>query len=352
MRSAPKVTVLMTVYNGERYIPDAIESILAQTVGELELIVVDDASSDNTANILQAFSVRDPRVRILRNDSNLGPYPSANRGLEAAQSPIIARMDADDVSERERLELQLAFLERNPRCLLVGSGYRSINAMGAVQFVRQNPLEFAAAAFVTRLRMPMVHPSFCFRARRPNGAPVQYDASLSVAADFALASALSREGQIASLAAPLVQYRMHTDNISSTRYLSQQLTAHSIAREAVSKHYDPLIAFALEPLLSALYRNDSYISRDVVGAVRGMDAALANDFGLFPPTQVRERAAGILAEALLGGIGMHALRLLAPFIFHARHHLLPLAARSAQLRNWNYPFGNTRVSFPHSHPMA
>ena len=151
MTSAPQVTVLMTVHNGERYLAEAIDSVLAQSVAELELIVVDDVSTDGTAAILAACASRDPRVRVLHNDTNIGPYPSANRGLELARADVIARMDADDVSEPDRLARQLAFLECNPRCLLVGSGYRSIDADGLVRFARYNSLDFVTAAFVARL---------------------------------------------------------------------------------------------------------------------------------------------------------------------------------------------------------
>lgn len=327
--------MLIAVRNGARYLAEAIDSILAQTFESFELIVIDDASDDDTPAILAAYAARDARVRIERNDRCIGPYPSANRGLGMARAPLIARLDADDISEPNRLAQQVAFLDRHERCLLVGSGYRSIDAKGQLRFIRFNPLNFDLAAFVVRLRMPMVHPSFCFRRVLPGGTPILYDTAYPVSADYALAASLAREGQIASLADPLVRYRMHPENISSTKLDRQRHHAHRVASEAVAAHYPASLAADLSEWLGVSYCLKPATPELVRKSIRAFDAALEHDFGSDPPQYARQRAAGLMAEALFGQ-GRSA-GLLAAFIRHGAHHLMPLAVRSGQLRNWLRP---------------
>ncbi len=332
-QSIPKITVLMTVHNGARYLVEAIESVLAQTMDAFELLIVDDASSDATSAILEGFAGRDRRVRVLRNETNLGPYPSANRGLAASRAPIIARLDADDASAPDRLLHQLAFLDAHPGCVLVGGGYRSLDGEGKVRFVRRNPLDFPTAAFVTRLRMPIIHPSFAFRGQLPDGEPVRYDERFPVAGDYALAAALAQVGEIASLDAIVVDYRMHAGNISSTKLDSQRHFAHQVATSAVAAHYPPRVAFQLQELLTVYYHRAVPTLGRLESAVRGLEAALAHDGANDLPPSVRERAAGICAEAFFSGSHIKAAQFALPFAWRARRFLLPLARRARQLHS-------------------
>lgn len=107
---SPKVTFLMTVYNGEKYLKEAITSILNQTFKDFELVVIDDWSTDSSAEMVKSFN--DPRIRLIRNRENLGPYKSSNIGLKLARGKFIARMDADDVSLPDRLENELSIIEK------------------------------------------------------------------------------------------------------------------------------------------------------------------------------------------------------------------------------------------------
>ena len=124
----PIVTVLMSVYNGERYLNEAIDSILAQTFTDFEFLIIDDASTDSTPKILHSYD--DPRIRIVTNEENLGLTKSLNKGLALAQGEYIARMDADDISLPERLMMQLNFLIDNKTVPLVGSGAIMIDEDG------------------------------------------------------------------------------------------------------------------------------------------------------------------------------------------------------------------------------
>jgi len=113
----PEVSILMGVYNEQEYLAESISSILNQTSENFELIIIDDASKDNFSEIVQQFD--DERIRLLENKTNLGLTKSLNRGLDLAAGKYIARQDADDISEPDRLERQVAFLEDNEEIALV-----------------------------------------------------------------------------------------------------------------------------------------------------------------------------------------------------------------------------------------
>lgn len=118
----PVVSVVIRAFNCERYIGPAIESILAQTFQDFEIIIVDDTSMDGTAAILQAYAQRDERIRVFRNETNQGPVKTMNIGLQHARSEFVAVNDADDLSLPHRLETQVNFLRANPHIALVGGG--------------------------------------------------------------------------------------------------------------------------------------------------------------------------------------------------------------------------------------
>ena len=117
----PKVSVVVPANNAERYISEAIESVLNQTFEDYELIIVNDGSTDRTEDIILDYQKMDPRIIYLKNEENLRICRTLNRGLEAARGDYIARMDADDWSYPARLEKQLDYMRNNPDVVLVGS---------------------------------------------------------------------------------------------------------------------------------------------------------------------------------------------------------------------------------------
>jgi glycosyltransferase involved in cell wall biosynthesis len=125
--SVPAVSVLMAVKNGMPWVREAVESALAQTAGDLELIVIDDGSTDATPAALAAF--RDPRLRLERRPS-AGLTRALVRALELARAPLVARLDADDVALPDRLERQRRFLDGHPDVGLLGTGAREVDASG------------------------------------------------------------------------------------------------------------------------------------------------------------------------------------------------------------------------------
>ena len=124
----PIVTVLMTVYNGKNYLNEAIESVLCQTLTNYEFLIVDDASTDNSIEIINSYN--DSRIKLLINQKNIGQTASLNKGLATAQGEYIARFDQDDVCLPKRLEEQVAFFKNNPSVSIVCSREYSIDKQG------------------------------------------------------------------------------------------------------------------------------------------------------------------------------------------------------------------------------
>src|SRR5205085_909459 len=127
---APQVSVVMPVHNAMPYLDIAVESILGQTFQNFEFVILDDASTDGSSQRLREWAARDPRIRLLQEKRNLGPALSSQRVAEAARAPVVARMDADDVSYPSRLEEQLEVLEAYPEVGVVGGLYDIIDAGG------------------------------------------------------------------------------------------------------------------------------------------------------------------------------------------------------------------------------
>lgn len=213
--SAPTVSVVMSVYNGACFLRQAVESILAQTLADLEFIIVDDASTDDTPRILD--SIRDPRILRLANGRNLGLTRSLNRALRASSGHYIARQDADDWSFPERLERQVAHLEGNPRIGLVGTASRWIDAAGAA--VRDWYPETDPMRIQTMLlhSIPFLHGTFLFRSACLADLDGGYDESIPVAQDCDLLLRLSESWDLANLPAVLYVHRVHEEAVTSRR---------------------------------------------------------------------------------------------------------------------------------------
>jgi glycosyltransferase involved in cell wall biosynthesis len=126
--TTPCITVLMPVYNADRYLREAMDSILNQTFGDFEFLIIDDGSTDSSAAIVQSYS--DPRIRFVRNEKNLGITATLNKGIHLASCELIARMDADDISYPDRLAKQYHFFEKHPNCVLLSNAVRYISADG------------------------------------------------------------------------------------------------------------------------------------------------------------------------------------------------------------------------------
>jgi glycosyltransferase involved in cell wall biosynthesis len=216
-RADPRVSVVMPIYNGAAFLAESIETVLAQTMPDFELILVDDGSTDETAEIIRRYAAQDARIVPVAKP-NSGIAETLNRGMEAARAPWIARLDSDDLMRPERLERQLAFVAANPDLVAAGSYYEIIDPAGRSHGDRL-PLprtrEELAGFLAAREPLSFLHPSMIFRrdvALDLGG----YDRQTEPAEDVNLfARMLATGAPILIQPEVLLRYRVHPDSISS-----------------------------------------------------------------------------------------------------------------------------------------
>lgn len=210
----PKVSVVMLVYNGEKYIKEAIESILNQTFRDFELLIINDGSTDNSIGIINEF--KDSRIRILHNEGNKGLVYSRNMSVSVAKGEFIAVMDCDDISQKKRLEKQLNFLEENPEFAVVGSLVQSINKegkpIGEAWSLYASPEKIKA---IMLFRNFIANPASMIRKEilRQNS----YENLYPPAEDYALWVRIIENYKVWNIPEILLYYRVHDLNISSLR---------------------------------------------------------------------------------------------------------------------------------------
>ena len=237
----PAVSALMAVHNGEPFLRAAVESILDQSLAELELVVVDDGSTDATPEVLAAFASRDARV-VVHRQSNRGRTASLNVGAGLARAPLIARLDADDVCLPERFARQLAFLEQHEAVALVGGAVRLIDAGGRPFEESRYPLSDAEIRSAFAYTTPFVHSAVMFR-RRAFEQVGGYRAAFAETEDLDLWLRLAERHELANLPEPVVEYRLHPDQASVQKLELQALcvvAAHLSARARAGGGPDPL----------------------------------------------------------------------------------------------------------------
>lgn len=246
---SPCVTVLVAVYNGGAYLPESVESILAQTLTDFELLVVDDASTDATPAYLA--SLTDARVRVLRNEDNIGQAPSLNRGLREARGRYVARLDADDLMLPTRLARQVAVLDAEPRAALVGTWIDVVDEAGRLWASGSGDISTFAELVAATLAnaYPFGHPSLMYR-RDVVDALGGYDPSLAPAEDKDLYRRLTlARWEVRVVREPLVRYRRHDAQLSQAQRTRQLAVDHEGMEHYLSAVAPGIDASALRSLL-------------------------------------------------------------------------------------------------------
>lgn len=211
----PRVTVLSAVYNGERFLDEAIASIVAQSYADFEYILINDASTDSSPDILAQWAARDSRIRILHNERNINPSGALNRGLSEARGEYIANIDQDDISYPTRLAEQVAFLDANPTVGVVGSQARAIDEQGAGDRIINYPTNPALAKWVLFFQTPVIHSAAMMR-RAIVEQVGKYSLRAWMAGDYELFLRIAKVAEISNLPTTLVAYRRSSTQVTST----------------------------------------------------------------------------------------------------------------------------------------
>ena len=180
--SIPLVTVLIPVYNGEKFLAEAIDSVLNQTFSDFELLIVNDCSTDKSRNIINSY--QDKRIRLINNEKNIGQNKSMNRGLKLAKGKYIARLDQDDVSCKDRLQLQIKYISGLSKTILGSWAYDINNNSETVGYI-QNPLDNDSIIDSLAISSSLTHSSI-FMERKDMLSLGGYSDKYNIAMDWAL----------------------------------------------------------------------------------------------------------------------------------------------------------------------
>lgn len=224
------ISVIMPVYNTEKYLSEAIASILNQTYDNFEFIIIDDASTDRSLSIIRKFINIDSRIRLIRNETNLGISRSRNLGIAVAKGDYIAVMDSDDVSLPERFKKQILFLDCNPKVGVLGTNYLIIDELGNVTNHPKITQESSRVWWGLFFFNQIVHPSVMMRRSIFSDFNIRYEESLSSALDYDLWFQVIPHFEIRNLDERLHLYRLHSQNISVVKQEEQENNAATILK--------------------------------------------------------------------------------------------------------------------------
>lgn len=229
----PLVSFLLAVHNGARYLGAAVDSVLGQTVADLELIVIDDASTDETPDLLGAIG--DERLLVFWNDEQAGLAASLNRGLDVATGRYVARLDDDDIAAPERLERQLARVHAEPGVAIVGSAVVDLDAEGERGRTHRLPAGGAALRWHALFSSPFFHPTVLVDRETLDRHGLRYDPAFLESEDYDLWTRLFVFADGANLSEPLVEKRVHAAQASLRRSDLQESFQRQIALREIAR---------------------------------------------------------------------------------------------------------------------
>lgn len=213
LKSKPQVSVIMPTYNtNETYLKTAIESILNQSLEDFEFIIIDDGSVENDYAIVNSYE--DKRIKAYKNKENLGVAGTLNKALSLAQGKYIARMDADDISNQDRLKTTVEFFDQHPDIDICGSFVKTFDAKNKKQKFFEDNLDIRAQLFFTS---PFAHPSVTFRKTAIEKYNIRYEEKIK-AEDYRLWSELAKNKAVkfANIPEYLLNYRIHPEQITKS----------------------------------------------------------------------------------------------------------------------------------------
>ncbi len=232
----PEISVIMSVYNGETYLEEAIESVINQTFKNWELVIINDCSTDSTSKILAEFASRDERIKVHPNEVNLKLPTSLNRAISLSRGKYIARMDADDICLPDRLEKQYKFMEENSDVALSSCRFMTVKNGVYASGGAGGRCDNDALRAMLLVANPILHPGVIAKAEVMK--QFNYDTTLTCTEDLELWTRMVMENQkIEILPECLVIYRLHDKQITSTTLERQ----HTEVIKIQQKYYAALL---------------------------------------------------------------------------------------------------------------
>ena len=231
--NSPRVSVLMSVHNGERWLGEAIDSILGQTFSDFEFIIIDDASKDGSKEIINGYD--DARIVLVENRENLGLTASLNKGLGLCRGEYIARIDADDISMPERLKIQVDAMDGDPELGVLGSSYLIIDENEKELTKAHAPTGSDLINWVIILRNPFAHSSVMLRKSVLDDHSLFYDESYKASQDYDLWERMLSVTRGNNIDKPLIKFRVHDKSVSSTKKNTQIESGIRVAKHAIAR---------------------------------------------------------------------------------------------------------------------
>ena len=232
----PKISVLMATYNAEKYLKEAMDSILNQTFKDFEFIIIDDDSNDKTVEIIKSYS--DPRIKLIINPSNLGLPTSLNKGIEFSSGEFLVRMDPDDISLPERFTTQIEFMNKHNDIVICGSNAKSIGSKNNVIMSSPNNSDEIKVSLL--FKTTLIHPTIFIRKSFLVKNELKYSPQFLQTQDYDLYTRASTFGKLANINKVLLLYRKHDKQASSEKIQNQFEYAKTIIKRQ-------LVALGMNP---------------------------------------------------------------------------------------------------------
>jgi glycosyltransferase involved in cell wall biosynthesis len=212
----PRISVLMPCYNAEKYLPEALSSILNQTYTDFEVVAIDDCSTDSTAAILLRFAAADKRVKIYRNEQNLKLIKTLNKGVGLCLGKYIARMDADDIALPERLEKEVGFLDAHADYGVVSVQFSTFHGEEKKLYPYSNPTEYEELQAYMLFKSGICHPASMIRKTVFTELGLKFEEQYLHVEDYAFWSKALYKTKLGNIGGePLLWYRVHSSQVSS-----------------------------------------------------------------------------------------------------------------------------------------
>jgi glycosyltransferase involved in cell wall biosynthesis len=221
-----RISILMSVYNGEKYLAEAIESILGQTFTNFEFLIINNGSTDKSRKILLSYS--DNRIKLIDNKINVGLIKSLNKGLDLALGKYIARMDADDISLPGRLQIQFEFMEKNPHIDVCGSWYEMF---GNKNCITETPVQDKDIKETLFFHNCIAHPTVIIRKNTLDKYQIKYNENYLHSEDYELWCREVNRLKFANIPEALIKYRIHENQTGIAKRKEQDETADMVRKE-------------------------------------------------------------------------------------------------------------------------